>query len=218
MPRSPDEPGKGSFWRIDPEHEAKLIQQATRKRRQRTGPYLSVAVARAPALSLPLSVVSAPITVRGAMPSRVDYFPSNSSSASTSHGIPDQGPLAHLANSIVCQVATGSSTELSPGRHGYLHSSLMGQGAGQSFSRGPMDSLPLGLPLPLPLPFPLPCSSIAACLPSNATCRTSQEGTSPRCDETRARIVAQQLLDSVTRYTHKPTHPQNTYHSRELFT
>lgn len=33
--RSQDEPGKGSFWRIDPSSEAKLIDQSYKKRRQR---------------------------------------------------------------------------------------------------------------------------------------------------------------------------------------
>lgn len=35
VPRSQDEPGKGSFWRIDPMSENKLIDQSYRKRRQR---------------------------------------------------------------------------------------------------------------------------------------------------------------------------------------
>lgn len=35
VPRSQDEPGKGSFWRIDPMCENKLIDQSYRKRRQR---------------------------------------------------------------------------------------------------------------------------------------------------------------------------------------
>uniref|UniRef100_A0A182QJG0 Fork-head domain-containing protein n=1 Tax=Anopheles farauti TaxID=69004 RepID=A0A182QJG0_9DIPT len=35
VPRSQDEPGKGSFWRIDPSSEMKLIDQSYRKRRQR---------------------------------------------------------------------------------------------------------------------------------------------------------------------------------------
>lgn len=35
VPRSQDEPGKGSFWRIDPLSEMKLIDQSYRKRRQR---------------------------------------------------------------------------------------------------------------------------------------------------------------------------------------
>ncbi|XP_074553272.1 forkhead box protein K2 [Halichoeres trimaculatus] len=36
--RSQEEPGKGSFWRIDPSTEAKLIEQAFRKRRPRGVP------------------------------------------------------------------------------------------------------------------------------------------------------------------------------------
>lgn len=35
VPRSQDEPGKGSFWRIDPNSEMKLIDQSFKKRRQR---------------------------------------------------------------------------------------------------------------------------------------------------------------------------------------
>lgn len=33
--RSQEEPGKGSFWRIDPSSEAKLVEQAFKRRRQR---------------------------------------------------------------------------------------------------------------------------------------------------------------------------------------
>ncbi|XP_066529647.1 forkhead box protein K2 isoform X2 [Hoplias malabaricus] len=38
VPRSQEEPGKGSFWRIDPSSEVKLIEQAFRKRRPRGVP------------------------------------------------------------------------------------------------------------------------------------------------------------------------------------
>lgn len=38
VPRSQEEPGKGSFWRIDPSSEAKLTSQAFRRRRQRGVP------------------------------------------------------------------------------------------------------------------------------------------------------------------------------------
>ncbi|XP_055634400.1 forkhead box protein K1-like [Toxorhynchites rutilus septentrionalis] len=38
VPRLQDEPGKGSFWRIDPNSELKLIDQSYRKRRQRGAP------------------------------------------------------------------------------------------------------------------------------------------------------------------------------------
>lgn len=37
VPRSQEEPGKGSFWRLDPTSQAKLLQFAFRKRRQRSG-------------------------------------------------------------------------------------------------------------------------------------------------------------------------------------
>lgn len=37
MPRSQDEPGKGSFWRIDPNSEVKLIDHSYRKRRPHRG-------------------------------------------------------------------------------------------------------------------------------------------------------------------------------------
>lgn len=36
--RTQEEPGKGSFWRIDPSSESKLIEQAFRKRRPRGVP------------------------------------------------------------------------------------------------------------------------------------------------------------------------------------
>ncbi|KAJ8251141.1 hypothetical protein GJAV_G00217760 [Gymnothorax javanicus] len=35
VPRSQEEPGKGSFWRVDPSSESRLVEQAFRKRRQR---------------------------------------------------------------------------------------------------------------------------------------------------------------------------------------
>ncbi|XP_071815252.1 forkhead box protein K2-like [Apostichopus japonicus] len=38
VPRSQEEPGKGSFWRLDPASEAKLMDQAYRRRRQRGVP------------------------------------------------------------------------------------------------------------------------------------------------------------------------------------
>ncbi|XP_056308822.1 forkhead box protein K2 [Danio aesculapii] len=38
VPRSQEEPGKGSFWRIDPSSEGKLVEQAFRKRRPRGVP------------------------------------------------------------------------------------------------------------------------------------------------------------------------------------
>lgn len=48
VPRSQEESGKGSFWRIDPASEYKLVDQAWRKRRQRGVPCF-----RAPLGSMP---------------------------------------------------------------------------------------------------------------------------------------------------------------------
>lgn len=38
VPRSQEEPGKGSFWKIDPSSESKLVDQAFKRRRQRGVP------------------------------------------------------------------------------------------------------------------------------------------------------------------------------------
>ncbi|CAD5125627.1 DgyrCDS13828 [Dimorphilus gyrociliatus] len=38
VPRAQDEPGKGSFWRVDPNSEEKLFEQSFKKRRQRGVP------------------------------------------------------------------------------------------------------------------------------------------------------------------------------------
>ena len=46
MPRSQEEPGKGSFWRIDPSSESKLVEQAFRRRRQRGVPCFRTPYAR----------------------------------------------------------------------------------------------------------------------------------------------------------------------------
>jgi len=46
VPRSQEEPGKGSFWRIDPTSESKLVDQAFRRRRQRGVPCFRAPYAR----------------------------------------------------------------------------------------------------------------------------------------------------------------------------
>ena len=55
VPRSQEEPGKGSFWRIDPASEAKLVEQAFRRRRQRGVPCF-----RTPYLATSRSAPSSP--------------------------------------------------------------------------------------------------------------------------------------------------------------
>jgi len=64
VPRSQEEPGKGSFWRIDPGSEAKLVEQAFRRRRQRGVPCF-----RTPYMSSSRSAPSSPnhVSVSGMM-------------------------------------------------------------------------------------------------------------------------------------------------------
>jgi len=64
VPRSQEEPGKGSFWRIDPSSEVKLVEQAFRRRRQRGVPCF-----RTPYLSSSRSAPSSPnhVSVSGMM-------------------------------------------------------------------------------------------------------------------------------------------------------
>lgn len=67
--RSQEEPGKGSFWRIDPSSEEKLVEQAFRRRRQRGLPCF-----RAPPYNATRSAPSSPnhITTVGNVVSIVD--------------------------------------------------------------------------------------------------------------------------------------------------
>ncbi|KAK0145050.1 Forkhead box protein K1 [Merluccius polli] len=82
--RSQDEPGKGSFWRVDSASESKLVEQAFRKRRQR-----GVACFRTP--FGPLSSRSAP-----ASPTHPGLLSSPSSGLQTPECLSREGsPLPH---------------------------------------------------------------------------------------------------------------------------
>ncbi|KAM5152619.1 forkhead box protein K1 [Mantella aurantiaca] len=111
VPRSQEEPGKGSFWRIDPTSEAKLIEQAFRKRRQR-------GVSSFPTPFGPLSSRSAP-----ASPTYPDLLTSNSSGLQTPESMSREGsPIPHefglkLASLSECrysQSAPGSPVSAQP--------------------------------------------------------------------------------------------------------
>lgn len=77
--RSQEEPGKGSFWRIDPSSEAKLVEQAFRKRRPRGVPCF-----RAP--HGPLSSRSAP-----ASPNHSGVLSAHSSGVQTPDSLSREG-------------------------------------------------------------------------------------------------------------------------------
>ncbi|XP_028843457.1 forkhead box protein K1 [Denticeps clupeoides] len=84
VPRSQEEPGKGSFWRVDPSSEAKLVEQAFRKRRQR-----GVSCFRTP--FGPLSSRSAP-----ASPTHSGLFSPHSSGLQTPECLSREGsPVSH---------------------------------------------------------------------------------------------------------------------------
>ncbi|KAF7691087.1 forkhead box protein K1 [Silurus meridionalis] len=84
VPRSQEEPGKGSFWRVDPSSEAKLVEQSFRKRRQR-----GVSCFRTP--FGPLSSRSAP-----ASPTHSGLLSPNSSGLQTPECLSREGsPISH---------------------------------------------------------------------------------------------------------------------------
>ncbi|XP_071321192.1 forkhead box protein K2-like [Trachinotus anak] len=95
--RSQEEPGKGSFWRIDPSSESKLIEQAFRKRRPRGVPCF-----RTP--HGPLSSRSAP-----ASPNHSGVLSAHSSGVQTPDSLSREGspvPLELETSSVPTPVST----------------------------------------------------------------------------------------------------------------
>ncbi|XP_040845825.1 forkhead box protein K2 isoform X3 [Ochotona curzoniae] len=84
VPRSQEEPGKGSFWRIDPASESKLTEQAFRKRRPRGVPCFRTPLG-------PLSSRSAP-----ASPNHTGVLSAHSSGAQTPESLSREGSPAPL--------------------------------------------------------------------------------------------------------------------------
>ncbi|XP_058509764.1 forkhead box protein K2 [Solea solea] len=102
--RSQEEPGKGSFWRIDPSSEGKLIEQAFRKRRPRGVPCF-----RTP--HGPLSSRSAPVS-----PNHSGVLSAHSSGVQTPDSLSREGspvPL-ELDTSAAAPVPTTTTTVVQP--------------------------------------------------------------------------------------------------------
>ncbi|CAL1600265.1 unnamed protein product [Knipowitschia caucasica] len=100
--RSQEEPGKGSFWRIDPASESKLIDQAFRKRRPRGVPCFRTPVG-------PLSSRSAP-----ASPSHTGALSAHSSGVQTPESLSREGspvPMEHESIPAPGPVATVSTVQ-----------------------------------------------------------------------------------------------------------
>lgn len=112
VPRSQEEPGKGSFWRIDPHSESKLIEQAFRCRRQRG----------VPCFRTPLSSRSAPASpTHGSfsgltMPDSLSREPSPVSEiiADDSSGATLLNPSSYFMSQ---EIKTTQSAPGSPGAH-----------------------------------------------------------------------------------------------------
>lgn len=96
VPRSQEEPGKGSFWRIDPASESKLIEQAFRKRRPRGVPCFRTPLG-------PLSSRSAP-----ASPNHSGVLSAHSSGVQTPESLSREGspvPMESETNTVQAKLA-----------------------------------------------------------------------------------------------------------------
>ncbi|XP_056143664.1 forkhead box protein K2 [Lampris incognitus] len=100
--RSQEEPGKGSFWRIDPSSESKLIEQAFRKRRPRGVPCF-----RTP--HGPLSSRSAP-----ASPNHSGVLSAHSSGVQTPDSLSREGSPVPLELEVAPAPAPPSATVVQP--------------------------------------------------------------------------------------------------------
>lgn len=115
VPRSQDEPGKGSFWRIDPSCEVKLVEQAFRKRRQRgvpcfRPPYISSRSAPAsPTHGMILPPQLKQTNNRGESTSEEDSQSSQQSNQQVSHSSKPLPQLVHRANSDGALLVTDPS-------------------------------------------------------------------------------------------------------------
>ncbi|XP_063286290.1 forkhead box protein K1 [Pelobates fuscus] len=104
VPRSQEEPGKGSFWRIDPTSEVKLAEQAFRKRRQRGASCFRTPFG-------PLSSRSAP-----ASPTHPGLISPHSSGIQTPESLSREGsPMPHDFGSKLSSVTEYRYSQSAPG-------------------------------------------------------------------------------------------------------
>ncbi|XP_045079965.1 forkhead box protein K2-like isoform X1 [Coregonus clupeaformis] len=100
--RSQEEPGKGSFWRIDPSSEGKLCEQAFRKRRPRGVPCFRTPLG-------PLSSRSAP-----ASPSHTGGLSAHSSGVQTPESLSREGSPVPMDPEPARAIAPTTATALQP--------------------------------------------------------------------------------------------------------
>lgn len=133
VPRSQEEPGKGSFWRIDPQSEAKLIEQAFRRRRQRGVPCFrapfGLSSRSAPASPSHVGSGSGLITPESLSrepsptPDNFSEVPSSNNTSNNNASSSPVGSLNHTTNNInngnaQVEVKTSQSAPGSPGHSG----------------------------------------------------------------------------------------------------
>jgi hypothetical protein len=132
VPRSQEEPGKGSFWRIDPQSEIKLIDQAFRRRRQRGVPCFrapfSLSSRSAPASPTRGGLMTPDCLSREGSPGP-EYSDSGHGGSHSSLSIPSH--LNHNHNAKVIQSAPSSPkpagiSSMSHGGSAKLSSVIMG--------------------------------------------------------------------------------------------
>ncbi|XP_074027588.1 forkhead box K isoform X2 [Leptinotarsa decemlineata] len=130
VPRSQEEPGKGSFWRIDPQSESKLIEQAFRRRRQR-----GVSCFRAP---FGLSSRSAP-----ASPSHVNMNDMMTPESLSREGSPIMEHMVDISQSA--PGSPGSQASAYPGSGGMIGhqqmSALVGATKARLLLPPPLESM-----------------------------------------------------------------------------
>ncbi|XP_036428848.1 forkhead box protein K2 isoform X2 [Colossoma macropomum] len=99
VPRSQEEPGKGSFWRIDPSTESKLMDQAFRKRRPRGVPCFRTPLG-------PLSSRSAP-----ASPNHTGVLSAHSSGVQTPDSLSREGSPVPMDSELAPASAPASAVQ-----------------------------------------------------------------------------------------------------------
>ncbi|XP_048056880.1 forkhead box protein K2 isoform X2 [Megalobrama amblycephala] len=102
VPRSQEEPGKGSFWRIDPSSESKLVEQAFRKRRPRGVPCFRTPLG-------PLSSRSAP-----ASPNHSGVLSAHSSGVQTPDSLSREGSPVPMESEPVSAPPPAAAAAVQP--------------------------------------------------------------------------------------------------------
>ncbi|TSX99875.1 Forkhead box protein K2 [Bagarius yarrelli] len=145
VPRSQEEPGKGSFWRIDPSSEGKLMEQSFRKRRPRGVPCFRTPLG-------PLSSRSAP-----ASPSHSGVLSAHSSGVQTPDSLSREGSPVPLEIDSAPAPPTVTATAIQPKLTVIQEAHLA-----QATPGSPVSSAPVLIAVQRPVMFSSSSSSTAA--------------------------------------------------------